>query len=64
DIGYHHPGISHCPTKPEYAARCDCPANRTNYMLDRSSCRRRFQRLKNLSRKYTLGLIRLGTKQQ
>ncbi|KAJ2845525.1 alpha 1,2-mannosyltransferase 2.4.1, partial [Coemansia erecta] len=42
DIGYHHPGYSHCPKDPEMRNRCVCTKGNSDFMY-RSMCNRRFK---------------------
>ncbi|KAJ1724402.1 alpha-1,2-mannosyltransferase ktr1 [Coemansia biformis] len=58
DIGYHHPGITHCPNKPEMAERCVC-GNGTPYMYGRSLCKRRFGEVGNIFRHQALELAHM-----
>ncbi|KAJ2232265.1 alpha 1,2-mannosyltransferase 2.4.1, partial [Coemansia sp. RSA 475] len=61
DIGYRHPGMGHCPTKPEMAVRCVCPAN-ANYM-QRSLCNRRYGEVNNIYKHQALELAEMPDKQ-
>ncbi|KAJ2771388.1 alpha-1,2-mannosyltransferase ktr1 [Coemansia nantahalensis] len=58
DIGYHHPGYSHCPNKPEMAARCVCNGDH-DYMNSRSLCRRRFGEVGDIYRSQALELAHM-----
>ncbi|KAJ2830508.1 alpha-1,2-mannosyltransferase ktr1 [Coemansia erecta] len=60
DIGYHHPGIAHCPTKPEMAARCVCPESAT--YMSRSICKRRYDEVGNIYKDQALELAHMPDK--
>ncbi|KAJ1831744.1 alpha-1,2-mannosyltransferase ktr1 [Coemansia sp. RSA 2706] len=60
DIGYHHPGYSHCPKNPEMAARCVCGGG-SDYMY-RSMCSRRFGEVGNIFKDQVLELAALPDK--
>ncbi|KAJ2674670.1 hypothetical protein IWW42_001516 [Coemansia sp. RSA 1085] len=60
DIGYHHPGYSHCPNKPEMAARCVCGGG-SDYMY-RSLCNRRFGEVGNIYQDQVLQLAEMPDK--
>ncbi|KAJ2497807.1 alpha-1,2-mannosyltransferase ktr1 [Coemansia sp. RSA 1972] len=61
DIGYHHPGYSHCPDKPEMAAHCVCGGG-SDYMY-RSMCNRRFGEVGNIHKDQVLELAAMPDKQ-
>ncbi|KAJ1945109.1 alpha-1,2-mannosyltransferase ktr1 [Linderina pennispora] len=54
DIGYAHPGYTHCPNKPELAQRCVCDES-DNYMYH-SLCNRRFGEVNNIWKDQALRL--------
>ncbi|CEJ01597.1 Putative Alpha 1,2-mannosyltransferase [Rhizopus microsporus] len=39
DIGYRHTAYTHCPSKPEYAAKCSCNPEKSLDYTDGISCR-------------------------
>lgn len=39
DIGYRHTAYTHCPSKPEYAAKCSCDPKKSLDYTDGISCR-------------------------
>ncbi|ORE04818.1 glycosyl transferase [Rhizopus microsporus var. microsporus] len=39
DIGYRHTAYTHCPSKPEYAAKCSCDPEKSLDYTDGISCR-------------------------
>ncbi|KAJ2655633.1 alpha-1,2-mannosyltransferase ktr1 [Coemansia sp. RSA 1199] len=60
DIGYHHPGYSHCPNKPEMSARCVCGGG-SDYMYH-SMCNRRFGEVGNIYKDQVLELAAMPDK--
>ncbi|KAJ2722541.1 alpha 1,2-mannosyltransferase 2.4.1 [Coemansia sp. Benny D115] len=58
DIGYHHPGFTHCPNKPEYNSRCICD-QKQDYMY-KSFCNKRLENTQNISREKALSLARIA----
>ncbi|KAJ2773406.1 alpha-1,2-mannosyltransferase ktr1 [Coemansia nantahalensis] len=63
DIGYSHPGITHCPDKPEMAARCVC-GDGVPYMYGRSLCKRRFGEVGDIYRSQALELAHMPDQKQ
>ncbi|KAJ1883260.1 alpha 1,2-mannosyltransferase 2.4.1 [Coemansia sp. RSA 1722] len=57
DIGYHHPGYSHCPEKPDMRSRCVCKG-KSDYMY-KSVCNRRFGEVDNISKDRALELAHM-----
>ncbi|KAJ2609078.1 alpha-1,2-mannosyltransferase ktr1 [Coemansia sp. RSA 1365] len=62
DIGYHYPGIWHCPNKPEMAARCVC--RRPSGYMYRSICNRRFGEVENIPKSQALLLAQMPDQRQ
>ncbi|KAJ2556466.1 alpha-1,2-mannosyltransferase ktr1 [Coemansia sp. RSA 1933] len=60
DVGYHHPGYSHCPNKPEMQSKCVCSGSE-NYMY-RSVCNRRFGNTDDVPKSRALELAALPDK--
>lgn len=58
DIGYSHPGYSHCPSNPKYTKRCVCDRGK-NYMY-RSPCKLHFNSVKDVPKQKALAIAALG----
>lgn len=56
DIGYRHPGYTHCPNKLEFLQHCSCDPGR-NYMY-RSVCKRWFDYIDDISKSQAFDLLK------
>ncbi|KAJ1999066.1 hypothetical protein GGI06_006141 [Coemansia sp. S85] len=57
DIGYHHPGYTHCPNKPEMQRNCICRTGKE--FMYTGKCSRRLETVKNIDKSQALKLARL-----
>ncbi|KAJ1955828.1 alpha 1,2-mannosyltransferase 2.4.1, partial [Dipsacomyces acuminosporus] len=60
DIGYHHPGYTHCPNKPQMAKKCVC--NQSDNYMYRSLCNRRYGEVGNIYKDQALALAHMPDK--
>ncbi|KAJ1818290.1 hypothetical protein LPJ56_001856, partial [Coemansia sp. RSA 2599] len=58
DIGYHHPGYSHCPQDSGMRSRCVCKTKNSDFMY-RSRCNKRFKKVGNISKDRALELAHM-----